>query len=432
MERQIRPEQARMGMYVRRFGGSWFGHPFWRARFVLESPAQVERVRQSGLDFLIIDEALGVGVDDPPEPAAASARGPAGRTVAPRARPTSMCAGAGEPRGTSREESDRQRARALVTRSKKIMRKTYGQARLGRAVCIAEVAPIVADVIEHVDRNPHALLNVLRLKKKSEYTYLHSVAVCTLMVNTALHMDKSRAETRQYGLAGLLHDVGKMSIPDSILDKAGPLTDEEYGKVRNHPEYGHAILLQSPEVGEMALDVCRHHHERIDGSGYPAGLRGEEISPVARLGAICDVYDALTSNRIYKDAWTPVQAIAAMWSWEGHFDRGLLFTFMQSLGVFAPDMLVLLRSNRLALVLEPRRPDQPTRALAFFATRERDWVEPEEIVFGQRLANDSIVGVADPHDWDLGDHDDLVERLKHCAGIAAQERPCPADRPPTA
>jgi HD-GYP domain-containing protein (c-di-GMP phosphodiesterase class II) len=241
---------------------------------------------------------------------------------------------------------------------------------------------------------------------------MHSVAVCTLMVNVARHMGRNDAETREYGLAGLLHDLGKMGIPETILNKDGKLTEEEFLAVQDHPEHGFRVLSQSANVPEMALDVCRHHHEKMDGTGYPFGLPAEAISPVARLGAICDVYDALTSERAYKEAWSPVEAIAAMWGWEGHFDRTLMFAFMQSIAVFPPGMLVQLRTNRLALVLENKRRNSRPRVLAFYATRDQAFIEPEEIVIQDNLANDSIVAAARPEEWGLGNWSALAERLK--------------------
>lgn len=398
-------------MYVESFSGSWFAHPFWRAHFVLRSAREVERVRHSGLDYVVIDDALGIGLETTtPE----ESRAP---TVRAKQRPRAPAFVARRPSGgwaeieRARERSDRKEASALLTKSKKIVRKAFAEVRLGRAIRVEEVAPIVDDILHSIDHNPRALLSVLRLKKKNEYTYLHSVAVCTLMVNVAIHMGRKAEEIRDYGLAGLLHDVGKMEIPDSILDKQGPLTDEEFREIRNHSEYGYGILSQSAEVPDAALDVCRHHHEKMDGTGYPFGLSHDGISTVARLGAICDVYDALTSSRVYKDASTPTQALAAMWSWDGHFDRELLFTFMQSLGVFAPNLIVRLRSNRLALVLEPTRPNQQTRVLAFYAMREANWTEPEEVTIDDSLATDGIVGLADPVEWDLGEHDAIVGRL---------------------
>jgi len=353
MQRQIRPEDVRLGMYVCGFGGSWFSHPFWRAKFVLQTQQDLDRVQGSNVAYVVIDDALGI------EPAVqAEARpAPAATPSAPvRLRSPERSARAQwDEREKALERSDKQQAKALVARSMKVLRTAFADVRLGRAVRMDEVTAIVDDVVGTIDRNPRTLLEILRLKSKNEYTYLHSVAVCTLMVNAARHMAKGATETREYGLAGLLHDLGKMGVDDAILNKEGKLTDAEFLAVRNHPEHGYQVLSQSPNIPEAALDVCRHHHEKMDGSGYPFGLPAEAISMVARLGAVCDVYDALTSERVYKDAWSPVEALTAMWSWEGHFDRALLFTFMQSIGVFPAGMLVQLRSNRLALVLENKR-----------------------------------------------------------------------------
>lgn len=293
-----------------------------------------------------------------------------------------------------------------------MLRNAFAEVRLGRAIRLGEVTAIVEDVIGTVERNPRTLLEILRLKQKNEYTYMHSMAVCTLMVNAARHMGKSEAETRDFGMAGLLHDLGKMGIPDTILNKESRLTDAEFRAVRDHPEQGYQALSRSPNIPDMALDVCRHHHEKMDGSGYPFGLPSEAISLGARLGAVCDVYDALTSERVYKNAWTPVEALTAMWSWEGHFDRDLLFTFMKSIGIFAPGMLVQLRSNRLALVLENKRRNSRPRVIAFYATRDREFLAPEELVIQDNLANDSIVAPADPDDWGFVDWAAMAQRLK--------------------
>lgn len=422
MRHKLSPDDVRLGMYVCGFGGSWFSHPFWRAKFVLEHAEDLERVRSSGVPYVVIDDSRGVGLEPLPEstlpPAAPSARpiAPVRLRQSP-VRPNRPLIGWDEADKT-RDRNDRQHAKALVTRSMKVLRTAFADVRLGRAIRMEEVTSIVDDVVGTVERNPRTLLDMLRLKQKDEYTYMHSIAVCTLMVNVARHMGKPESKIRDYGLAGLLHDLGKMGIPDTILNKQGRLTEAEFRTVRDHPEQGYQVLVQSPNIPDMALDVCRHHHEKMDGSGYPFGLPAETLSLGVRLGAVCDVYDALTSERVYKDAWTPVEALTAMWSWEGHFDRALLFTFMQSIGIFAPGMLVQLRSNRLALVLENKRRASRPRVLAFYATRDRQFIAPEEITIQDNLANDSIVGAADPQEWGFTDWDALAERLLRGDGPA--------------
>lgn len=363
-------------MYIRKFGGSWFDHPFWRAKFVLTSGEDVARVRQSGVPYIVVDDALSA-VRAGPAPSAERER-PAAVVRAPARRAIT------DHGDENSERFDRKQARALVTRATKVLRTAFADVRLGRAVRLAEVTAVVDDVLESVDRNARTLMEVLRLKKKDEYTYTHSVAVCTLMVNAARHLGKTQQETREFGLAGLLHDLGKVGIAEDILNKPGKLTEAEFRSVRDHPEHGFRVLSQSPNMPEAALDVCRHHHEKMDGTGYPFGLPANDISIAARLGAICDVYDALTSERVYKDAWSPTEAIAEMWSWTGHFDPALLFTFMQSIAVFPPGVVVQLRTNRLGLVLENRRRSSRPRVVAFYATRERAMIAPELVVIQDR------------------------------------------------
>ena len=397
MQRQIDPEDAQIGMYVRKFGGSWFDHPFWRARFVLETSEDVARVRESGVPYILIDDELGAR----PAAAAPDCRQGTVRAKAPNPYDRRKAKRPSHPEEPD-DRFDRQRAKALVAGATRVLRAAFSDVRLGRAVRMSEVTSVVEEVVESVDRSPRTLLEVLRLKKKDEYTYTHSVAVCTLMVNAARHLGKSAAEVQEFGLAGLLHDLGKVGISDDILNKPGKLTEAEHG---------YRMLAQSPNMPEAALDVCRHHHEKMDGTGYPFGLPADDISLVARLGGICDVYDALTSERVYKDAWSPVEAIAQMWSWAGHFDRALLFTFMQSIAVFPPGMVVQLRTNRLGLVLENKRRNSRPRVLVFYATREREPIEPEVVVIEDSLSNDSIVATADPAEWGINDWEALLPEL---------------------
>ncbi len=412
MRREIDPEQVRAGMYVLGFGGSWFDHPFWRGRFLLKSQSDVERVRSSGAPYVVIDDEKGVGpLLQPVFPVSPQAAKP------PRDRRWTPAAADPAEIERRRRAAERREAIALVTRSKKVMRHIFAGARLGRAVEVPQVLKVVDEIAASVERFPRTLLDVVRLKNKDEYTYLHSIAVCTLMVNLARAMGKDETELRDYGLAGLLHDIGKMGIDDAILNKPGRLTDSEFVAVRDHPHHGHRMLSATAEIPPMALDVCLHHHERVDGTGYPFGLSADTLSLAARIGAICDVYDAVTSERAYKRAWTPAEAVRAMWDWEGHFDRHLLFAFCKSIGVLPPGLIVEIGYNRLALVLEPRRRDTRPRVLAFFATRERAFFGPHEIVVEGESPADAILALADPADWNLGawmegDREGIEARLR--------------------
>ena len=399
----IPPSQVTAGMYVRKFGGSWLDHPFWFSRFVV-TPEDVARINEARIPHVVIDDEKGVGPVKPASSAREPALPPPPAVVRPKpARPDASTVSRlrGPVIEPWRRTSDRERAQALVSESLATMRRACSDVRLGRAVRMREVRSLVDEVVEMVERCPRTLLDILRLKKKDEYTYLHSVAVCTLMINVARHLGRSEEEVRDYGMAGLLHDIGKMGVDDTILNKPGALSDDEMERVRRHPEFGHAMLLKTANVPELALDVCLHHHERIDGKGYPHKLAGDELTEAVRLGAICDVYDALTSDRVYKGAWTPVEAVAAMWRWHGQFDRELLLAFMQAMGIFPPGVLVELRSSRLGLVLDNAKRSSRPRLLAFFCLQSRSRIEPEEIAIDDDFANEAIMGIVTPEQFGL-------------------------------
>ncbi len=228
----------------------------------------------------------------------------------------------------------------------------FNEARLGHAIDAEHCRPLVAEISESVYRNPGALVSLARLKSADEYSYMHSVAVCALMVSLGRTLGLNEAQCREAGLAGLLHDMGKALMPLEILNKPGKLTDEEFALMRTHPERGHALLVEGGGAGEAVLDVCLHHHEKIDGSGYPHRLSGEPLTLIARMGAVCDVYDAITSNRPYKAGWDPAESIARMASWQGHFDATVFSAFVRSLGIYPTGSLVRLASGRLAVVVE--------------------------------------------------------------------------------
>ncbi|MEA3540629.1 MAG: HD-GYP domain-containing protein [Pseudomonadota bacterium] len=292
-------------------------------------------------------------------------------------------------------------ATRVTNQSKKVMREIFDSARLGKAVQCASVTAVVADVTSMIEKNRQAFLKVLRLKSKDEYTYLHSVAVCALMINLGRQLKLDEARIADLGTAGLLHDIGKMLVPADVLNKPGRLTAEEFAIIQTHAERGSQLLEEIGAVPDLALDVCRHHHEKMDGTGYPSRLPGAQISLAARMGAICDVYDALTSNRVYKQAWTPVEAITRMRSWEGHFDSALLFSFMQSIETFPVGMVVRLRSNRLGVVLDNGRRASRPKVLAFYSTRDQEWIEKDIVVIGESLSRDAILEEVDPAHWGI-------------------------------
>lgn len=213
---------------------------------------------------------------------------------------------------------EQRRTQETVAQAASALRDSFDAVRSGN-LQIDTMGPVAAEISERIDASPEVFLKVTRLKTKDTGTYVHSLAVSALMMKLAGLLDYDEDMVRELGVAGLLHDVGKLMIPNAILNKTGSLEAGERRVVRNHPEVGYRLLKEQGNVSELTLDICRFHHEVLDGSGYPLGLKAEQLSPEIRLATVCDVFEALTSARPYKRAWTTRDALNWM------FDRGQLF-----------------------------------------------------------------------------------------------------------
>jgi len=305
-----------------------------------------------------------------------------------------------------------QHAREVLARSREAVMRLLRDVRLGRSISLAEVHPVLEDISSSVARHPSALISCAKLKSRDEYTYMHSVAVAALMLNLARRLGLDEQEVHDAGMAGLLHDIGKMAVPEAILNKPGKLSDEEFALVRTHSERGHSMLLAAGDMPEIALDVCLHHHERVDGTGYPHGLRGSEISIHARMGAICDVYDAVTSARVYKDAWQPADSLARMYSWKGHFDEAVLEAFIKSLGIYPIGSLVRLSSGQLAVVVDQREEDAMRPLVrSFYSAVACRPTMPSTIDLAASARGEVIVRRENPANWGFADWDNKWQKL---------------------
>jgi HD-GYP domain-containing protein (c-di-GMP phosphodiesterase class II) len=280
------------------------------------------------------------------------------------------------------------------------MRRLFSEVRLGNAIEPSECVALVDAVVESIDRHPDALLSLARLKNADEYTYMHSVAVCALMVALGRQLGLNDAQCRDAGMAGMLHDLGKAVMPQDILNKPGKLTPEEFDIIKTHPVRGYEMLLEGTNVSEGAKDVCLHHHERVDGTGYPHRLSGEQITLLARMGAVCDVYDAVTSDRPYKAGWDPAHALSQMASWKGHFDTVVFQSFVKSVGIYPTGSLVRMRSGRLAVVLDqnPSALTKP-RIKVFFSTKAGLPLEPQVVDLSSPHVVDQIEAREAPENW---------------------------------
>jgi putative nucleotidyltransferase with HDIG domain len=275
----------------------------------------------------------------------------------------------------------------------------FNEARMGNALQIGDAATLVDEINQSISRNSGALLSLAKLKNKDDYTYLHSVAVCVLMLALGRQLGVTGETLKSLGMAGLLHDVGKAAIPDEVLNKPGRLTDEEFDVVKSHSVKGWEILKGSYGVDDIVLDVCLHHHERVDGTGYPHKLPASELTLFVKMGAVCDVYDAITSDRCYKRGWEPAEALRKMAEWKGsHFDEAVFQAFIKTVGIYPVGTLVKLKSGRLGAVTDQSEKSLLTpKVKVFFSSRLNEPIFME--IVDLALGKDSIEGAENPATW---------------------------------
>jgi len=384
-------------MFIHRLGGSWLDHPFWKKAFLLADAKQIRRIAQSGVHEIWIDTSRGLDVMT--VPTEVSADEAEAQFLATVVEPFVLPA---EPHQTGLAE-EMARARAIVDEGRGAMKAMFEDVRLGKAIDATHCLPLVRDITGSLERNRDALMSLARLKTSDDYTYMHSVAVCALMVSLARQLDLDEVAIREAGVAGLVHDLGKSLMPSDVLNKRGPLTPEEFAIMRGHPEAGHRLLRESRGFGPASHDVCLHHHEKMNGRGYPQGLSGDRISLVARMGAVCDVYDAITSNRCYKAGWDPARSIREMaqWSREGHFDDRVFQAFVKSIGIYPVGSLVRLASNRLAVIVDQSRGTLLKPVVRAILDAETKAPCDERIDLAHPSCDDRIVSRESPADWGM-------------------------------
>jgi len=318
MLKKIGVEHLRLGMHLHELCGSWMEHPFWRTKFVITDPGDIPLILNSGIKEVWIDVEKGLDVS-----AASETKEQVEAKVDAalmHATVTGTPQRVAPPQRVAMDEEVK-RAVNICANAKEAVVSMFHEARMGKAISGEAAGELVDEISSSVMRNPGALISLARLKTADDYTYMHSVAVCALMVALASTLDFDEKQTRDAGMSGLLHDLGKALMPIEILNKPGKLTDEEFRIIKSHPEEGHRLLVEGGTVGGAALDVCLHHHEKVDGSGYPHRLKDAQINVFAKMGAVCDVYDAITSNRPYKAGWDPAESIARR-SIANSVDRG--------------------------------------------------------------------------------------------------------------
>ncbi|MDR3323028.1 MAG: HD-GYP domain-containing protein [Zoogloeaceae bacterium] len=385
------------GMYVHDLNCGWMEHPFLSNRFMVRDEHQLENIRTLGIRELYIDTEY--GLDMPHAPTQAEVEADLRRHMERIAAPSLPEAAA--PRRIELEE-EIPRARKLHTEANRIVRNLLSDIRLGAQIRLDRVEPMVEPIVDSIFNNSNALLPLAGLKRHDTYTFEHSVSACALMVAFARELALPRNTILEIATGALLHDVGKAKVPDAILNKPARLTPDEFEQMKLHVTHSARLLEQTSGISQTALQVASQHHERYDGGGYPNGISGEAISLYGQMAAIVDVYDAISSNRVYHTGLQPSEALKKLLEWSSHhFEPRLVHTFIRAIGIYPTGSLVRLQSGRLAVVREQNETDLlHPRVLAIYHAGDHGFLSSPEII-DLSQTREEVLGHEEYRTWKL-------------------------------
>lgn len=400
MIKKIKTTQLKPGMFVHDFNCGWFSHPFVTNRLLLSEQAEVDKVIGHGIKELFIDTDLGLDVGGETRPIAAKppVKAPAAKQEAHVvAESPEEIATPGAPAiilDTFEETIARIQQRgigdeipnALRVREKaqELLGGVFADIRAGRALDLQPTRGVAEEMVRSAYRNPAVLPCVAKLSDLGDGTLSHSINVCTLMITFCRQMGMDPDKTLDAALGALLHDVGMLKIDQKALDHPGKMRVEEYREFKQHVNHSFEILSSVPGISWTVLDVARFHHERYDGSGYPNGLKGDDIPEVAQMACIVDIYDALTSKTVRKNGIKVTQGMKTLFevASKGVLNPVLTQTFIRSIGLYPIGTMVRLSSEKVGVVVR-QNPESMLKPVVkvIYDLKKDCFVRPRELNF---------------------------------------------------
>jgi len=332
----VKAENLELGMYVAKLDRDWLDSPFKLQGLNLRTHRDLQAIR-SLCQYVYVDHARQSKLS-----VAAKNSTTGGAYVVGKA-----------PKKLGSFEKEIERASSNYRATGQLINDFMQTVKKGGSIKTQAAKEAVAASVNSILHSPDAHLWLTQLKNKDEYTAQHSLNVCMLSIVLGRHIGLTGQELKNVGLCGMMHDMGKMLIPDNILNKPGELDDAEMAIMKTHTTLGAELLKSSDNMFYGAIETALTHHERIRGQGYPQGLKDAYVSYYSNIVSIVDTYDALTSDKPYKKGMTHLEATQVIYQQAGdQFDRVLAAKFIESLGVFPPGCYVQLSDNQIALVLE--------------------------------------------------------------------------------
>ncbi len=330
-------------MFVDHIDRGWLDNPFFKNQFEITSIKQIDRFREYGIQEVYIDTSRGLDVrENTPDWEETSS------VDAPSAGASEDLLGDGDHEGSGFGKTGR-----VYAASYQATRKLMNDVRLGKLVDAMEITNTVENLIGQILNDQETIIGLSKLQDYDDYTYTHSLNVCIFCLAVGRALGYSKEKLADLGVGALIHDFGKMLVPLKILNKPGKLTPGEFGIMKEHVTRGVNYIKQLSGISPRAIQVAYQHHERYNGGGYPLGLKGEEISEFGKIAAVVDVYDAITSDRVYHLGMIPNKALQKIFEWRYQdFDSRLVEMFIKIVGIYPLGSLVLLNDGSVAMVVE--------------------------------------------------------------------------------
>ena len=402
MIKKVSKEDLKLGMFIHDLNCGWMDHSFLRNSFMLRKESDLVKIMSSGITEVYIDNVKGIDALNAPTQAEVD------KDLSAR-----MLDSVLNPRPVADKTSHGEElgfAKQIQKEANKVINALLLDVRLGKQIQVERLQPVVSQITDSILRNQGTLVSLCRIREGDTYTFQHSVSVCTLLVTFCRYMDMSPEVIHEAGIGGMLHDIGKMRVPDHILNKPGKLTDPEFDIMKSHVTLGLETLAQTEGISTTVIQIAGEHHERFEGSGYPYQVKGKEISELGRMAAIVDVYDAITSNRIYHKGMEPPAALKKLFEWSNHhFDEELVQHFIQAIGIYPVGSLVKLASKRLAVILEQGSSGLlHPKVRVIFDTAKGRRLTPFDLDLSQpESGGDEILSNEEPDDWNIKPFDYL-------------------------
>ncbi len=363
-KRKIEIENLEVGMFVCELDRPWESTPFVFQGFLLQSEKDIVAINKH-CNWVYIDVTKSIHIADKRSAKTDNLNYPTFSAITVDSKGSKRTAldsiGGLIRRATGIRKKSRSFGESLKPsvethqRTGKLIKSIMDEIKLGKSIDTPMAKEAVSACVDSVMHNKDAMLLLTRLRNKDQYTSEHSLNVAIIAIAFGRHLGMNRAQLNDIGLCGLLHDMGKMLTPQEILNKPGRLTKEEMKIMKQHPAEGRKILLASQDVTDEVIEVAFSHHERLNGTGYPRGIAGSNLSLYTRMICIADVFDAITGDRVYRSGRTAEKALSFLFLHKdstGSFDRSLVIKFIENIGTYPLGTIVETHNGEVGIVVQ--------------------------------------------------------------------------------